>query len=236
MITITYLTGDATQPVGPGPKILVHACNDRGGWGKGFVVATSKRWKEPEAAYRRWYSQGGADPFELGQVLMVQVADDLWVANLVGQEGMGAKAVKPPVRYEAIAKGLERVAEFAQQNGASVHMPQIGCGLAGGKWEESEPIIERTLLANDIAVTVYDFEPGREDRREPGGAGSAEPHCCERTKSPMRPMAARDSGSPRIWNTWTIPGQTSSFTGIPSARAFVAARMLSSRSISCSPT
>lgn len=30
MAVITYTTGDATQPVGPGPKILVHVCNDRG--------------------------------------------------------------------------------------------------------------------------------------------------------------------------------------------------------------
>ena len=92
MAPITYTTGDATQPVGSGPKILVHICNDRGRWGKGFVVAISKRWKEPEVAFRRWYSQGGADPFELGQVLMVKVAEGLWVANLVGQVGIGAKA------------------------------------------------------------------------------------------------------------------------------------------------
>ena len=123
-----------------------HVCNDIGRWGKGFVIAVSKRWKEPETAYRRWYSEGGADPFELGQVLMVKVVDDLWVANLVGQVGIHAKAGVRPVRYEAIAEGLERVAEFAQQQGASVHIPRIGCGLAGGKWEEIEPIIERTLL------------------------------------------------------------------------------------------
>lgn len=90
---------------------------------------------------------------------MVKVAAELWVANLVGQVGLGAKAGVPPVRYEAIANGLERVAEFAQQHGASVHMPRIGCGLAGGNWEDIEPIIERTLLVKGIAVTVYDFEP-----------------------------------------------------------------------------
>jgi hypothetical protein len=36
-------------------------------------------------------------------------------------------------------------------------MPRIGCGLAGGKWEMIEPIILRTLIANGIAVSVYDF-------------------------------------------------------------------------------
>ena len=55
------------------------------------------------------------------------------------------------------------------------------------------------------------------------------------TKSPMRCIASRDSGKPRIWKTCTMPGQISSVTGMPSARAFLATLMLSSRSISCSP-
>ena len=51
---IKYITGDATQPVGEGNKIIVHVCNDVGGWGRGFVMALSKRWKEPEMKYREW--------------------------------------------------------------------------------------------------------------------------------------------------------------------------------------
>jgi hypothetical protein len=37
-------------------------------------------------------------------------------------------------------------------------MPRIGCGLAGGKWEQIEPIIERTLLNKNVEVYVYDFD------------------------------------------------------------------------------
>ncbi|WP_228098667.1 hypothetical protein [Pedobacter sp. MC2016-24] len=51
---INYLTGDATNPAYSGNKIIVHVCNDIGGWGKGFVMAISKRWKEPEKRYREW--------------------------------------------------------------------------------------------------------------------------------------------------------------------------------------
>ncbi len=36
-------------------------------------------------------------------------------------------------------------------------MPRIGCGLAGGKWEEIEPIIQSALLENGIEVYVYDL-------------------------------------------------------------------------------
>lgn len=56
---INYIIGDATQPVYSGPAILVHVCNDLGKWGAGFVLAVSRRWPEPEAAYRAWHRGGG---------------------------------------------------------------------------------------------------------------------------------------------------------------------------------
>ena len=53
-MSLNFIIGDATQPVGEGTKIIVHVCNDIGGWGRGFVVALSKRWPEPERRYRAW--------------------------------------------------------------------------------------------------------------------------------------------------------------------------------------
>lgn len=52
MTEITYLKGDATTPQARGNKIIAHVCNDLGGWGKGFVLAISKRWPEPAAKAR----------------------------------------------------------------------------------------------------------------------------------------------------------------------------------------
>ena len=46
---------------------------------------------------------------------------------------------------------------FAIDHKASVHMPRIGCGLAGGKWELIEQIIKEELITKEIAVTVYDL-------------------------------------------------------------------------------
>ena len=63
----------------------------------------------------------------------------------------------PPVRYDAIQDGLRVVATKAKELGASVHMPRIGCGLAGGKWDEVERIIREELTAPGVAVTVYDL-------------------------------------------------------------------------------
>jgi O-acetyl-ADP-ribose deacetylase (regulator of RNase III) len=155
MSKIHYLQGDATQPQASGPKIIVHVCNDRGGWGKGFVLALSRRWPEPEQRYRQWFREG--DGFELGQVQFVEVEPDIQVANMIGQHGMSRGSKGPPVRYEAIEAGLRTLAKKAKELSVSVHMPRIGCGLAGGKWEHVEPIIDRTLIAAGIEVYVYDF-------------------------------------------------------------------------------
>lgn len=156
MREIKYIKGDATSPISEKSKIIVHICNDVGGWGKGFVMAISKKWKLPEQKYREWFKN--KIDFELGKVQFVQVEDDLWIANLIGQHKINKdENGEAPIRYNAIEEGLEAVSFFAKENNLSVHMPRIGCGLAGGKWEVIEPIILKTLSANELEVTVYDF-------------------------------------------------------------------------------
>jgi O-acetyl-ADP-ribose deacetylase (regulator of RNase III) len=158
MSGITYVKGDATCPQAKGVKIICHICNDIGGWGKGFVLALSKRWEAPEAEYRKWHSTGKNGGFALGAVQFVQVEPYIWVANMVAQRGIKRGSSGPPIRYEAVAACLTQLAVRALELGASVHMPRIGCGLAGGKWSEVEPMIEQSLIAAGVPVTVYDFE------------------------------------------------------------------------------
>ena len=87
MAAIQYLAGDATVPQAKGPKIIAHVCNDRGGWGKGFVLAVSARWQQPEKAFRKWYRERSGNDFGLGAVQVVEVGRGLWVANMIGQHG-----------------------------------------------------------------------------------------------------------------------------------------------------
>jgi O-acetyl-ADP-ribose deacetylase (regulator of RNase III) len=156
MKDIQYTKGDATAPQSEENKIIVHICNDIGGWGKGFVMAISKRWKKPENQYREWFKSKNG--FELGKVQFVQVEENLWVANLIGQHKINKdENGNAPIRYDAIEQGLQQVTSFAKENKASIHMPRIGCGLAGGKWEMIELIILTTLSDNNVEVTVYDF-------------------------------------------------------------------------------
>ncbi|UBV44774.1 macro domain-containing protein (plasmid) [Deinococcus taeanensis] len=161
---LTYRTGDATQPEGTDPRVLVHVCNDQGHWGAGFVLALSRRFKAPEATYRAW-AKGqatGEEPFELGRVQFVEVEPTFWVANLIGPHDIARQARPtrvPPVRYDAIREGLNRVRAFAQEHQASVHMPRIGAGLAGGNWTVIEGIVQEELTGQGVRVTVYDLPP-----------------------------------------------------------------------------
>ena len=154
---ISYLKGDATQPVGEGNKIIAHICNDVGGWGKGFVLAISKKWKEPAKRYKDWHKS--QEDFALGKVQFVQVEDNVWIANIIGQRDIRPNKDKvPPIRYSAVKIGMLEIAKFAKEINASVHMPRIGCGLAGGKWESIEPILNNKLVSFGIDTYVYDFE------------------------------------------------------------------------------
>jgi hypothetical protein len=154
---IKYIKGDATQPIGDGNKMLIHCCNDIGAWGSGFVMAISKRWKEPEVQYRKW-SRGhvkGAK-FELGAVQFVKVEDDIVIGNMVGQKGIARRGA-PPIRYPAIVKCLEKVRDAAVKNKASVHAPKFGSDRAGGKWDIIEGHIRDILCKSNISVTIYEF-------------------------------------------------------------------------------
>lgn len=155
---IAYVKGDATAPLAKGVKIICHICNDIGGWGKGFVLAVSRRWEQPEAEYRRWHSKGKEGGFALGEVQFIQVEPYIWVANMIGQRGIKGGSSGPPIRYEAVSACLEKLGVKARELSASVHMPRIGCGLAGGEWSRIELLIEQFLVGTGIPVTVYDFK------------------------------------------------------------------------------
>jgi O-acetyl-ADP-ribose deacetylase (regulator of RNase III) len=155
---INYVFGDATNPIGDGNKIIVHVCNDIGAWGAGFVLALSKRWKDPELYYR------ALTKYILGDIQLVDVEKDITVCNLIGQESTISRRTEgttlPPVRYVAIEAGLKKLAKQIGRHGIltnSVHMPRIGSGLAGGNWKIIETIIEETLINEGITVTVYDL-------------------------------------------------------------------------------
>lgn len=158
---IKYIQGDATRPqlVAGENALIVHISNDRGGWGRGFVVSLSQRWPQPEAAYRLWYRTGSNDkgePFRLGNIQCVEVEPGLYVVNMIAQSGYHTRRHRAGVvAMEALATCLAKVAQLARKMNAGIFMPRIGTGLGGSSWVAIEPLISKHLAG--LSVTVYDY-------------------------------------------------------------------------------
>jgi hypothetical protein len=89
-------------------------------------------------------------------VQLVKVEDDLSVANMVAQHGSVSRANPVAIRYDALAQCLSKLADQIGQ-GTLIHMPRIGCGLAGGNWDQIEPLLEEHLAMAGFDVRVYDL-------------------------------------------------------------------------------
>ncbi len=165
---IHYLTGDATEPtVKEGIRVIIHVVNSIGKWGAGFSGAVSAKWKEPEDFYRRQFRFSN-HRFNLGGVQWVFVEQHLAVVNLIAQEGVRGASNPKPIRYEALESCLNRLAESCHHlmddagihpprtQEVTIHMPRIGCGLAGASWDTVGPIVEESLW--DLQTYVYDLQ------------------------------------------------------------------------------
>ncbi len=153
-MTLQYVNGDATYPLGeketPDTKVIMHCCNNRGGWGSGFVLALNRRWKEPEACYRAMGRR------KLGTVELIGCEPDVWVANIIGQDGYGRERRKY-VQYDALAYGFRTLAAHLNPSEHTIHAPRLGSGLAGGDWDTIEALIQRELVKLNFNVTIYDY-------------------------------------------------------------------------------
>jgi len=154
---IRYRRGDVARPDANGPILIAHVVSDSArAWGR-FGVARSLAFRYPDAAkaFRAW-SIADSEHLLLGKIHQVVVNGDVPVAiaSMVAQRGYGP-SIEPRLVYSALAQALDRVAELAQRDGASVHLPRIGAGQAGGRWDLAEELIDQRLVRAGIAVTVY---------------------------------------------------------------------------------
>ena len=136
MPQIETKTGDATSPQPENGRgiIIVHIANDEGRWGRGFVLAVNKVSLAGKAAYQGW-AKDHNNAIPRGQVQLVELKPDVFVANMIAQQGVDKSAVKNGVLvdYEALKKCMRTVFIRAFFLRCDVHIPSgMGSGLAGG--------------------------------------------------------------------------------------------------------
>ena len=143
---------------------MAHIVNNRSMiWGAGFGRAVRRKWPGVQEDFARW-AVGHRLEYSLGNVHFSRIDDSLTVAHLVAQHGIGPSRT-PRIRYGALELSLQKLADRAAATQASVHMPRIGTGEAGGAWEIVSEIIEDTLCRKKVDVTVYDLPTPAEKRR-----------------------------------------------------------------------
>ena len=152
---IEHVIGDATRPVGGGKKIIAHVANDKTGrWGRGFGLALTRAFGGIRADFLGW----SKDNLRLGNAHTFDAGAGLAVFSMVAQKGLP----DPPrrtVRYAHLAACLDELAALSRRTEASVHMPLIGTGYAGGSWDVVRDLLNRHLVQRGVRVTVYSL-PG----------------------------------------------------------------------------
>ena len=135
-MTLEYRKGDLFSVT---EGIIAHGCNAQGVMGSG--VARIVRDNYP-AAYKFYLHIHSIQGLELGEVLDVQVSQDLYIANMITQEFYGR--TKREVSYDTID---ECFANLMTRNmrGLTINIPKIGAGLGGGDWNVIEAIIKSNL-------------------------------------------------------------------------------------------
>lgn len=162
---VSYLKGDATAPRGEGTKLIAHVVNDKAAtWGAGFAYSVRRKWPSVQDEFKEWVAE---DPtrLALGNVHLTPIGKSLSIVHMISQHGYGPSP-RPRIRYRALESCLDALAKAAVDRDASIHMPRIGSGQAGGCWGIVSELIDSKLCQCGLKVTIYDL-PGTELRQDP---------------------------------------------------------------------
>lgn len=137
-------------------NLLVHGCNCFHTFGAGVA----KKVKEfyPDAYFKDLETKKG-DESKLGDFSFwlgkhYYYDQRIIVVNLYSQYYYGRRKVY--VNYDALEEGLKKI-EFVF-SGATISMPRIGAGLAGGNWNNVFDIIHKIFDNSKCKVTIYFLE------------------------------------------------------------------------------
>jgi O-acetyl-ADP-ribose deacetylase (regulator of RNase III) len=125
---INYIKGDLLSVTS---GIIMHGCNAQGVMGSGVALAVRQRYPK---AYEKYKQEIQLGFLGLGDLHLVEVTDNLFIANAITQEFYG-RDKKVYVSYEAINSTFSTLFELANRLKVNISIPKIGVGLGGGDWD-----------------------------------------------------------------------------------------------------
>lgn len=134
-MSVSLIEGNIlTPPTRNENTIICHQVNCRAAMGAGLARQIRDKWPVVFDEYVKVCS-----PKKLGDFQVVQVAPQLYVANLFGQLSFGRD--KRQTNYAALGTALFRA--MKEHPNATFRVPYgLGCGLAGGNWVTVLNLIE----------------------------------------------------------------------------------------------
>lgn len=154
--------------------VIVHSVNCIGGVG-GLAGAIARKWPKNAEEYRSHVRNQKLPIMLLGSVFEVNVAHNVIVANLFGQNKVGTN--QRQTEYSAIIAGFKRIANttfygndkipdysnheyyLSKLTLNDIYIPyKIGCGLGGADWNIVEEIINKTFEKsfNDVYICKHE--------------------------------------------------------------------------------
>ena len=163
MAKLVYKIGNVLEAkeIGTENIILAHIVNNLGVAGGGFVVPLAQKYTEWKKNYQDWckaFKDTCSNSREemMGRVGWDSQSENLQIANMVGQDGIGNdKFGRPPIRYDALVLAMQKVATEARCTHAKIIAPRFGSGLARGSWPLIEAMIKEFWVNQGIDVVIY---------------------------------------------------------------------------------
>jgi O-acetyl-ADP-ribose deacetylase (regulator of RNase III) len=134
--------------------VICNQTNCLGSMGAGIALAIKNKWPFVNSEYKAFCNQhpGHRSILLLGQCQLIQITPVLTLANIFGQHEYG--------RFNGVNTNYRAVTEAFQHLKASitpetqVYVPfNMGCGLAGGNWDEYQKRIEE-IFPNAIVCKL----------------------------------------------------------------------------------
>lgn len=148
-MTIEIVTGDLLKAFDNGEiNFMAHCCNMQNVMGAGIANKIKRRFPEAFHADHRWFITKHKGYSNLS---LAKIHGDRYIANVYGQVHYNAKVKQ--LNEEYLRTGLIQLAQC--MNGAHdvLGLPyNMGCGLAGGNWNDVYKIIEEVFVNHQVKI------------------------------------------------------------------------------------
>lgn len=128
--------------------VIIHGCNCFHAMGAGIAAQIAKRYPKAAKMDRELSSYG--DINKLSNSTMAHVGEGALVVNLYTQFLPGLD-----LYYDALYLGFRKLSKQLRTTDR-IGIPAIGCGIAGGNWNEVGPKIAEIMKRFDITYVKYE--------------------------------------------------------------------------------